>query len=57
MWVSDTIRSMAVARETTDAIAQVAVAEGMLRLRDDGLDKVRRGMTSIAEVARVTGTR
>ena len=57
MWVSDTIRSMAVARETTDAIFQVAVEEGMLRLRDDGLEKVRRGLTSIAEVARVAGTR
>lgn len=57
MWVSDTIRSMAVARETTEAIARVAVDEGMLRLREDGLQKVARGITSIAEVARVTGTR
>jgi type IV pilus assembly protein PilB len=57
MWVSETIRSMAVARETTEAIAQVAVREGMLRLREDGLEKVRRGLTSIAEVARVAGTR
>jgi type IV pilus assembly protein PilB len=57
MWVSDRIRSMAVARETAEAIAQVAVEEGMLRLREDGLEKVRRGMTSLAEVARVTGTR
>jgi type IV pilus assembly protein PilB len=57
MWVSETIRGMAVARETTEAIAQVAIAEGMLRLRDDGLEKVRRGLTSILEVARVAGTR
>ena len=57
MWVSDLIRTMAVARETTDAIAEVAIAEGMLRLRDDGLEKVRRGLTSLLEVARVTGTR
>ncbi len=28
----------------------------MRRLRDDGLEKVRQGRTSIAEVARVTGT-
>jgi type II secretory ATPase GspE/PulE/Tfp pilus assembly ATPase PilB-like protein len=26
----------------------------MRRLRDDGFDKVRQGVTSIAEVARVT---
>jgi type IV pilus assembly protein PilB len=57
MWISDTIRSMAVARETTEAIAAVAVQEGMLRLREDGLEKVSRGLTSVAEVARVTGTR
>jgi type IV pilus assembly protein PilB len=28
----------------------------MRRLRDDGMEKVRQGRTSIAEVARVTGT-
>jgi type II secretory ATPase GspE/PulE/Tfp pilus assembly ATPase PilB-like protein len=27
----------------------------MRRLRDDGLEKVKLGMTSIAEIARVTG--
>jgi type IV pilus assembly protein PilB len=30
--------------------------DGMRRLRDDGLEKVKQGRTSIAEVARVTGT-
>src|SRR3712207_5142209 len=57
MWVSDSIRQMAVAREPADAIAHAAVHEGMMRLREDGLEKVRRGLTSIAEIARVTGTR
>jgi type IV pilus assembly protein PilB len=28
----------------------------MRKLRDDGLDKVKAGLTSMAEVARVTGT-
>ena len=28
----------------------------MSRLREDGLEKVKQGRTSIAEVARVTGT-
>ena len=36
------------------AIAEVAVRDGMRRLREDGLEKVRHGRTSIAEVARVT---
>ena len=31
----------------------MAVVQGMRRLKDDGLDKVKQGRTSIAEVARV----
>ncbi len=57
MWVSETIRAMAVAREPSETIAHAAVHEGMMRLREDGLEKVRRGLTSIAEIARVAGTR
>jgi len=57
MWVSETIRSLAVAREPAEAIAHAAVHEGMMRLREDGLEKVRRGLTSIAEIARVAGTK
>jgi type IV pilus assembly protein PilB len=57
MTITDTIRQMAVAREAADAIARAAVHEGMMRLREDGLEKVRRGLTSIAEVARVAGTK
>jgi type II secretory ATPase GspE/PulE/Tfp pilus assembly ATPase PilB-like protein len=34
----------------------VAEEEGMLRLRDDGLQKVREGLTSIAEVERMTSS-
>ena len=57
MWVSDTIRALCVARETSETIAHAAVHEGMMRLREDGLEKVRRGLTSIEEIARVAGTR
>ncbi len=57
MTISETIRNMAVARETADAIAHEAVREGMMRLREDGLEKVRRGITSIAEIARVAGSK
>jgi type IV pilus assembly protein PilB len=31
------------------------MGEGMRRLREDGLDKVKTGLTSMAEIARVTG--
>ena len=56
MRVDDEIRRLAVQRASADAIAEVAERNGMARLRDDGLAKVRSGLTSIAEVARVTGT-
>ena len=54
MVLSDEIRSMAIERKSADEIMQVAVDQGMRRLRDDGFDKVKQGVTSIAEVARVT---
>ncbi|MEA2190619.1 MAG: type pilus assembly protein PilB [Solirubrobacteraceae bacterium] len=54
--VSEEIRTLALARSPAPEIAEVAVRQGMRLLRDDGLEKVRLGMTSIAEVTRVTGT-
>ena len=57
MLVTDEIRHLAVGREPADRIARVAEREGMIRLRDDGLAKVRAGTTSMAEVARVAGGR
>jgi type IV pilus assembly protein PilB len=55
MTVSDEIRRLAIERASADAIAEVAVRNGMRRLREDGLEKVKLGRTSIAEVARITG--
>ena len=54
MDLSEEIRSMAIERVSADVIRAKAVAEGMRILEDDGLEKVRLGVTSIAEVARVT---
>jgi type IV pilus assembly protein PilB len=56
MTVTDEIRHLAVERASADRIAEAAVKQGMRRLREDGLAKVAQGRTSIAEVARVTGT-
>jgi type IV pilus assembly protein PilB len=56
MLMSEEIRSLALQRGSADQIAAVAVREGMRRLREDGLDKVKSGLTSMAEIARVTGT-
>jgi type IV pilus assembly protein PilB len=54
--VTDEVRKLALARAPAPDIAEVAVRQGMRLLRDDGLEKVRLGMTSIAEITRVTGS-
>jgi type IV pilus assembly protein PilB len=56
MTMSEETRSMTLARSSSEQIGIVAVREGMRKLREDGLDKVKSGQTSIAEVARVTGS-
>jgi type IV pilus assembly protein PilB len=56
MTLTSEIRNLALERRSADEIREVAVREGMCRLRDDGLEKVRQGLTSIAEIARVIGS-
>ncbi len=56
MTVSEDIRALILERASVDAMVAVAVEQGMLRLRDDGLAKVREGLTSIAEVERMTSS-
>jgi type IV pilus assembly protein PilB len=56
MKISPEIQSLALERSPAEAIRDVAVRQGMTRLRDDGLQKVRQGRTSMAEIARVIGT-
>jgi type IV pilus assembly protein PilB len=55
MPITDEIRNLAVGRASADAIAEAAVRGGMRRLREEGTEKVRLGMTSFAELARVSG--
>jgi type II secretory ATPase GspE/PulE/Tfp pilus assembly ATPase PilB-like protein len=54
MPITDAIRSDALSRNAANAIAATAVSEGMRRLRDDALEKIQMGLTSVAEAARVT---
>jgi type IV pilus assembly protein PilB len=54
MAITDEIRDLTVERASADDIRKVAVAQGMRPLRVDGFEKVKNGITSIAEVARVT---
>jgi type IV pilus assembly protein PilB len=56
MKMTPEIQTMALERKPAEAIRDVAVRQGMTRLRDDGLQKVRQGRTSIAEIARVVGS-
>ena len=44
---------MAVAHESAAAIGRLAREQGMVTLRDDGLSKVRAGVTSLEEILRV----
>jgi len=53
MIVSEAIRRLTVERKSADEISRVASAEGMKSLREDGIDKVLLGMTSVEEIARV----
>ncbi|MEA2385850.1 MAG: type pilus assembly protein PilB [Thermoleophilaceae bacterium] len=53
MSLSDEIRAKTIERTSADVIREIAISQGMKPLRIDGLDKVKQGLTSIAEVARV----
>ncbi|HYI37246.1 MAG TPA: ATPase, T2SS/T4P/T4SS family [Thermoleophilaceae bacterium] len=54
MGMSEELRSLTVERASADEISRVAIAQGMRPLREDGFERVKQGVTSIAEVARVT---
>ena len=53
MTVSEEIGRLTVSGATADDVRRVAIEEGMLTLREDGLEKVRAGVTSIEEICRV----
>jgi type IV pilus assembly protein PilB len=54
MAVSPTIRDMILNRVSAREIKAQAMREGMLSLRKDGLEKLKRGMTSPEEVLKET---
>ncbi len=56
MKVTPEIQALALERSPAEKIRDVAVTQGMARLREDGLEKVKLGRTSMAEIARVVGT-
>ncbi len=52
--IDEDIRVPILEKTSSNIIKQQAVSKGMVTLRGDGLEKVRAGLTSIAEVLRVT---
>lgn len=51
--VSETIQKLILERASTNVIRKVAISEGMNTLRQDGLMKVKQGVTSMQELLRV----
>jgi type IV pilus assembly protein PilB len=53
MLMSEEISRLTVEGATAEEIKRVAVEQGMMTLRLDGLEKVRMGQTAIEEITRV----
>jgi type IV pilus assembly protein PilB len=53
LMVTEEISKLCVEEATAETIRAMGIEQGMLTLRQDGLEKVRSGLTSIEEVVRV----
>src|SRR5664279_3290119 len=51
--LSEELERMIIERRSTDDLVKVAVMEGMISLKKDGLRKVGLGLTSLEEIFRV----
>ena len=56
MMMTDSLRRLILDRVSHDGLRAQAREEGMRTLRQDGLEKVRHGITSVSEVLRVVGS-
>jgi len=54
MVVSDTLREAVLKKAPVTSLKKLALESGMRTLRQDGIDKVKQGLTTIEEVLRVT---
>ncbi|MCK5014687.1 MAG: Flp pilus assembly complex ATPase component TadA [Candidatus Omnitrophica bacterium] len=54
MCFDEDVRTLVMKKASSEEIRRVAITSGMKSLRDDGLDKVKSGVTSKEEVLRVT---
>jgi type IV pilus assembly protein PilB len=53
MTVTEEIERMVAENASSEEMGRVARQQGMLTLREDGMEKVRQGLTSIEEILRV----
>lgn len=56
MSMGQELKAMVLERPRIEQISELAERQGMKRLRDDGLAKVRAGLTSVAEIERITAS-
>ena len=54
MMLDEKIRNLIVAKTTLEEIRKQAVASGMITLKENGIGKIKEGLTTIEEVLRVT---
>ncbi|MBI4314095.1 MAG: Flp pilus assembly complex ATPase component TadA, partial [Candidatus Omnitrophica bacterium] len=52
--VDDAVRNLIVQRAPADEIRKLAQGKGMRSMREDGMEKIKQGLTTEAEVLRVT---
>lgn len=52
--ISKEIKQLIIQKSDSDVIARQAIAEGMTTMLDDGLEKVKKSLTTLEEVLRVT---
>jgi type IV pilus assembly protein PilB len=56
MQVTPTIRNLILQGKSSDEVRKVAIEEGMKTLRDDGIEKIKQGVTTIEELMRETAS-
>jgi type IV pilus assembly protein PilB len=56
MVITDELRRMILDKAAVDQLREATRVGGMRTLREDGLEKVRQGVTSVSEVLRVVGS-
>ena len=50
----DKIRNAIISKAPAEDIKKLAVSSGMITLMDDGIGKVKQGLTTVEEILRVT---